>query len=53
MPLTDDQIAANIDAWADFIAANPPPSPVASYDEWVAWNEWLRANFLPPFPDDE
>lgn len=39
--LTPEQIAINVAAWGDFIAANAPPS----------WNDWLRGNFAPPYPD--
>lgn len=52
MALTPEQIAANMEAWAQFIAANAPPSPLADFNEWVAWNDWLRANFVPPYPDE-
>lgn len=50
--LTPEQIAANTAAWGEFISANAPPSPLASYEEWVAFNDWLRAHFVPPFPED-
>lgn len=45
--------AENVSAWASFLAANPPPRQAATWEEWAAYDSWLRAQFAPPYPEME